>query len=64
MMKDSKNRAMKPEGVSTKKFLVLRGCEMPHVGAWKTGDVIEDPEIIEKVKDNPNFKPIKEGKSK
>ena len=33
-------------------------CEAPGVGAWKIGDKISDPALIDKFRDNPNFKVI------
>lgn len=34
----------------------VRDCDAPGIGAFKAGDLVADPEIVEKLKDNPNFK--------
>lgn len=61
MKKDYKNKMVEPGEESTKasakKFslLCIRGCDMPGVGCWKSGEIIDKPEVIARIGDNPNF---------
>lgn len=61
MKKTYSNKMVDSDKEKVKRLKVLRECEVPRIGAWKQGDFITDPCIIKRVKDNPNFKPVKEG---
>lgn len=43
-----------------KKLICLRECDMPGVGSFKGGEIIEDELKIARIADNPNFKEILE----
>jgi hypothetical protein len=61
MMKKQESREMSGEEprVKTKalpkKLRCLRECDMPGVGLFQAGDVIEDAGKIRLIADNPNF---------
>lgn len=45
-----------------KELVCIRECEAPGIGHWNVGDVITDPDLVERFKDNPNFRDTKEEK--
>lgn len=42
------------------KMICLRECEMPGIGLFRHGQIIEDQLLIARIGDNPNFEKIKE----
>lgn len=52
-----------PQIRKPKKLRCLREAEMPNVGIFQAGDVIDDQRIIASIADNPNFEDISEGGS-
>jgi hypothetical protein len=56
MAKKYKDKMMETDTESKQaELLVLRDCEMPFIGQFKSGQVISDQETIRKIGDNPNF---------
>jgi hypothetical protein len=52
-----------PQIRKPKKLRCIRESEMPSVGIFQAGDIIEDQRIVAIVADNPNFEDISEGGS-
>lgn len=48
----------------TKSLRCVRGCEIFNVGAFKQGESITDPEIVEKLKGHPYFEEEKSTEAK
>jgi hypothetical protein len=42
-------------------LVCIADCNAPGYGAWKVGERVTDPHLVERFKENPNFK-IEEGK--
>jgi hypothetical protein len=61
MKKDYPNK-MAGAGESTKALKCVSECTAPGIGAWNVGDIIRDPEVIERLLGNPNFEILKEDK--
>lgn len=56
--KEVENEVPRETVIRSKCLRALRECEMPGVGAFKSGDIITDPEKIQRIADNPNFEVI------
>jgi hypothetical protein len=55
MRRHYENKQMKPSG---EELLCVRDCEAPGYGAWKSGEKVRDPKLVERLKGNPNFEVI------
>lgn len=62
MMKKERSKEMSGQEPTSKnkKIRCIRECEMPLVGHFNDGDVIEDDGKISAIGDNPNFEIVKE----
>lgn len=47
--------ARKPSEAGVGGKICIRECDMPFVGSFKAGQVVTDPQLLEKIGDNPNF---------
>lgn len=50
-----------PDVRPAKKLRCTRECEMPWIGYFKSGDIVEDQRKVALIADNPNFEIITEG---
>lgn len=57
-----KKAEAKGDSTMGKELVCIRECEAPGIGHWNVGDVITDPDLVERFKDNPNFRDTKEEK--
>lgn len=62
MMKKERSKEMTGEEqtAKNKKIRCLRECEMPLIGLFQVGDVIEDQGKIAAIGNNPNFEIVVE----
>ena len=51
-------RDERDNGGSSMELVCVRACDIPGVREFQPGDKMSDPELVEKFKDNPNFKPV------
>ena len=42
-------------GSKVKELICLQECVAPGLGAWKKGDIVKDPKLVEHFIGNPNF---------
>lgn len=47
----------KTESSPAPALVCIRECEMPDVGAFKHGQLVTRPDLVEKLTDHPYFKP-------
>lgn len=64
MKKAPENKMITPQKEVNKKIslLCIKECEMPGVGSWKSGQIVDCEATIQKIADNPNF--VKHGEDK
>lgn len=59
MIPEYKNKEMKSESKAVR-LKCLRECWAPGLGEFKAGEILSGADLVEKLKDNPNFIEFKE----
>lgn len=59
MMNEYKNKEMKSESKAMR-LKCIRECWAPGLGEFKVGEILSGTNLVEKLKENPNFIEFKE----